>query len=166
MDKDFLRAGNPRKIISCYNNLLGMESISALKTELDDHVKAIYALALNHFQFAERQRNTEWRQKVSRYYYACYNASKALRFHMDGNFSSDVTDHKKIGDLPDDFPNKEYFKNKIESMRTDRNSCDYDHQIAQDDLIDSPESIRNVSTDFLEEVQIYCNNRGLALTGN
>ncbi|NTE60862.1 hypothetical protein G6L68_09420 [Agrobacterium fabrum] len=148
LDREFLKAGNPRKILSNYRNFAGEYFSNAVEDQLRKHVHAIFRLALHHFEFAERQRSQEWRQKVSRNYYACYNASKALRFQVEGAYSTDVSDHKKIGDLPDDFPNRDYFKNKIETMRTDRNSCDYDHAVAEEDLIDSSADIAKITHEF------------------
>jgi len=163
LDKEFLKAGNPRKIISCYSMLLGDTFTRGVEAEIAVHTTAIFALATSHFEFAERQRSSEWRQKISRYYYACYNGSKALRFQVDGAFSADVSDHKKVGELPSDFPNRDYYKNKMESMRTDRNSCDYDHAVMVADLLDTPENIGQFTRDFLDQVKAYCNARGLSL---
>ncbi|ATN34472.1 hypothetical protein ACO34A_11735 [Rhizobium sp. ACO-34A] len=163
MDKEFLKAGNPRKIVACYAGLLGAGLTKIVEDELEIHAKAIYALSVDHFEFAERQKSAEWRQKVSRYYYACYNASKAVRFHFDANLSTDVSDHKKIGELPNDFPNREYYKNTLDAMRTDRNSCDYDHAVTVTDLLKKPEETGKIAEEFLADVQSYCLSRGLDL---
>jgi hypothetical protein len=86
------------------------------------------------FSFAARQNNRWWRQKISRLYYGAYNVSRAVRLCVSGEFSDDSTDHKRIGDLPADFPNQALYKNRLNSLRDDRNLCDYDHTARAADL--------------------------------
>lgn len=165
LERDFLKAGNPRKIAALYSAILSAETVANIENELSEHALALFSLALDHYNFAERQRASEWRQRVSRYYYACYSASKALRFFVDGNLSAEVTDHKRIGELPDDFQDRERFKLNLETMRTDRNTSDYDHIAVVGDLLSTPSDVANTTKEFLIAVKVYCQNRGLELGG-
>lgn len=163
VERDFLKAGNPRKIVNLYATFLSSDSRNSIEGELREHVVGLFSLALTHFAFAERLRAADWRQQVSRYYYACYNASKALRFFSEGHFSAEVADHKKISELPDDFNDKDKFKLNLENMRTDRNTSDYDHIAAVADLLATPPEIATLTRDFLTAVRDYCLARGLTL---
>lgn len=165
LERDFLKAGNPRRIAILYSAVLSNDSRQRIENELNEHVLGLFELGVTHFKFAERLRSSEWRQQISRYYYACYNASKALRFFSDGNFSAEVADHKKVGELPDDFPERDRFKLNLETMRTDRNTSDYDHIAGVDDLLSTPTDIALTTRDFLNTVKDYCLARGLPLGG-
>lgn len=120
INKDFLKLGNHRKIINVYSDFLDEKEISKISSQIKSHTKLIYELALDHYKFAASLRKKQWRQKVSRLYYAGYNASKAIRFDNDGNHSTDVKDHEKVGMIPDGFPDKATYENELKSLRVDR----------------------------------------------
>lgn len=118
-------------------------------------------LGKNHFNFAKSLSKRNWRQKVSRYYYGAYNSSKAIRYFIDGYHSTDSSDHKKIGNLPEDFPNKETYNTRLKELRDDRNKCDYDHSITENDLFIPYRESEELTRNFLKDSVTYLTERGL-----
>jgi hypothetical protein len=53
---------------------------------------------------------------------------------VNGQYSREVKDHEKVGDLPDDFSDKNTYANRLRLLREDRNLCDYDHTVVEADL--------------------------------
>ncbi|WP_197417424.1 hypothetical protein, partial [Sinorhizobium sp. GL28] len=163
MDQEFLKAGNPSKIASAYSSFLSPADIDKIKTEARKHSAAMYNLGITHYRFAINLKSPHWRQKISRLYYASYNASKAIRFDNDGNHSTDVKDHSKIGALPNNFPNKATYENTLSTLRDDRNSCDYDHLAKATDLINTTSDYSRLVTSFLRDAHDYLTLRGVQL---
>ena len=132
--------------------------------ELDpDDTAALFKLGETHFRFAARQPKAHWRQKISRFYYAAYNVTRALRLHVAGEYSTDVKDHQRIERLPDDFPSKERFANQLKALREDRNLCDYDHTKRAADLVLGTNQSASLVTEFLNEAREYLKRRGLGV---
>lgn len=143
--------------------MLDAAAIGAIDAEISKNVAQLYLLGKNHYLFARRQDNREWRQKISRLYYASYNASRAVRLFETGDFATDVSDHKKIEMIPPDFPNRNTYANRLGVLRGDRNLCDYDHTASQEDLaLGINESVELVA-DFLRDAQIYLEGRGVTI---
>ena len=144
-------------------NLIGIvdpTGISGIEQEILKNVRQLFALGRQHFYFARRQHNRHWRQKISRLYYGAYNASRAIRLLVAGDFSTDSTDHKKIEDLPKDFPNKDKYVNRLSALREDRNVSDYDHTAQITELaITVPDATLLVES-FLRDTQAYLSSRG------
>ncbi len=163
MDKLFLKAGNPHKIANAYSTLLTAVEIQKIHAEARIHSAAMYTLGINHYRFASRLGRHYWRQKISRFYYASYNVSKAVRFDFDGVHSTDVKDHGKVGDLPTDFPNRATYQNRLSTLRDDRNSCDYDHMIRAADLLNTTSECSLLVYSFLRDAHDYLVNRGVTL---
>ena len=116
-----LRAGaNVRKLKENLVNVVDAAAISAIDTEICTNVAQLYALGQGHYYFAIRQNNRSWRQKISRLYYAAYNVSRAVRLCVNGEYSTDSSDHRKIETLPDDFPNWNKYANRLGALREDR----------------------------------------------
>lgn len=160
-----LELGNIRKVKSRLSDILDAAALEAIENEIEMNVQGLYSLALTHHRFAKKQAATQWRQKVSRLYYAAYNASRATRMYVSGDFSTDSTDHKKIGDLPDDFPSKSTYANKLGVLRDDRNLSDYDHLSRAGDLTSSAKEHFRMVEDFLQDVHTYLKKRGIELKG-
>lgn len=165
MTSQFLKIGNPRKVIACLENVLDSESLDRIEAELRSHSSQLYSLALHHYRFAVSQSPSHWRQKVSRLYFSSYAASRAIRLFDRGYHSEEVKDHKKIGELPDDFPKISFFKNRLEVLRDDRNTCDYDHTSLSGDLVISHKEAASLVKEFLEETRRYLIDRGLHVKG-
>jgi hypothetical protein len=158
-----LVTGNPRKLRENLVDILDATAISAIEQEILNNIAQLYSLGRNHYLFALRQNNRAWRHKMSRFYYAAYNASRSIRLSVSGEYSTDSSDHKKIEVLPRDFPNSNTYGNKLGILREDRNLCDYDHTATLGDLILTPYDAGELVRQFLEDVQTYLRARGVAL---
>lgn len=165
MPSKLLGLGNPKKVIEHLRSILDGAAIDAIEVEMAAQVSKLYALGIHHYKFAEKQSGRNWRQRVSRLYYSAYAASRATRLQVHGHFSVDVKDHQKIGDLPDDFPNKALYSNRLDILREDRNTCDYDHASVVGDLLISPADATILVRDYLIETRAYLEARGQRLRG-
>lgn len=163
---EFANLANPRKVVSALKGVVDPIAIAAIEREIGHQAQAMFNLSLKHFRIAKRLNAPDWRQKVSRSYYASYSCSKLLRYYVEGTNSKDVGDHKKVGNLPDDFPNRAFYSNKLTIMREDRNLCDYDHIAKAKDLSIGVGGTITLSRDFIHEVKVYVSGRGLVLVGN
>jgi hypothetical protein len=115
-------------------HVLSRKSSLAFDAEVKQNVAQLFSLGENHFEFAKTLAPIHWRQVVSRAYYGAYSVSKAIRLGVRGQYSQEVKDHEKIGDIPDDFPDKNTYANRLRLLRDDRNLCDYDHTAGEADL--------------------------------
>ena len=114
----------------------------------------LFKLGKSHYRFARRQNNRDWRQKISRLYYGAYNISRAVRLCVNGEYSTESSDHKKVEAIPDDFPNKNTYSNRMAVLRDDRNLCDYDHAAVIGDLILAPGDALQLVGDFLQDAKV------------
>jgi hypothetical protein len=157
-----LRAGtNVRKVKDNLVSVVDVTAISAIEAEICANAAQLYALGRAHYRFAVRQNNRSWRQKISRLYYAAYNVSRAIRLCVSGDYSTDSSDHKRIDSLPDNFPNKNQYANRLPVLRDDRNLCDYDHTGKMTDLVVSVNDAVELVRRFMEDAQVYLKNRGV-----
>jgi hypothetical protein len=157
-----LRAGaNVRKVKDNLVNVVDATAISAIEAEICTNVAQLYALGRGHYYFAVRQNNRSWRQKISRLYYAAYNVSRAVRLCVNGEYSIDSSDHKRIEVLPDDFPNRNRYANRLGVLRDDRNLCDYDHTAKLTDLVVNVSDAAELVQQFLKDAHRYLKQRGV-----
>lgn len=161
----FSTISNPRKIVSALTGIVDQSAIDSIELEIRRHSQMMFDLSLKHFRVAERLGTPDWRQKVSRAYYASYNCSKMLRYFVDGYHSKEVSDHKKIGDIPSDFPGRSIFFNRLQIMREDRNLCDYDHDARATDLSIGVSDSIELSRSFIRSSKQYVGGRGFLLRG-
>lgn len=160
---DFINIGNPRKIITILDGILDQANLDLIEAEIRRNTSQLFDLAITHYRFANSLNRSQWRQKVSRLYYAGYSASKAIRYFSTGHHSTEGADHKKVGDLPGDFPRKNFFTNKLTVLRDARNTCDYDHTSKANSLIISTKESSEVVTEFLKESKGYLSGRGVII---
>ncbi len=156
-------AANVRRLKDNLVNVVDGVAIEAIEAEIRTNVSQLYALGRNHYFFAVRQNNRSWRQKISRLYYAAYNVSRALRLCVNGEYSIDSSDHKKIESVPDDFPNKNKYANRLGVLREDRNLCDYDHTAKIGDLVVGIRDSIELVEQFLKDAESYLKHRGVNL---
>lgn len=161
MDDDHLLQLNPRKVIRCLASIVPADELAKIETELRQNVQQLMRLGQAHLRSAKQASGPlSWRQRVSRGYYGAYAASRAIRLEVAGFYSSDAGDHKKIGDLPDDFNAATRWKDFLMKFRADRNLADYDHSVSESAL-----ELRSVdylahAEDFLKEARRYLLARG------
>ena len=67
------------------------------------------------------------RAVYSRAYYGAYNASKAVRYLVNGEVSLKGDDHRKASELPDDFPRVDHWSRVITELYEDRLRADYEN---------------------------------------
>jgi len=159
-----LRVGvNVRKLKDNLVSVVDPAAISAIEAEICLNVAQLFALGKSHYRFATRQNNRAWRQKTSRLYYAAYNISRAIRLCVNGEYSTDASDHRKVEALPDDFPNRSTYGNRLGILRDDRNLCDYDHTGKLSDLVMDLDDATDLVRQFSLDAQVYLKQRGVDL---
>lgn len=156
-----LAATNVRKLHSNLANVLETPALAAIQAEIHANVRQLYMLGRVHFLFAKRQSIRDWRQQISRFYYGAYNVSRAIRLCVQGEYSTDSSDHKKIEGLPDDFPDRNTYANRLSVLREDRNLCDYDHAASRDDLVLGVTDSMELVEKFLDDAKMYLRNRSI-----
>lgn len=156
-----LNLGNPRKVKENLSGLLDAAALQLIESEIELNARGLLALARNQYRFALRQTRPNWRQQVSRLYYAGYNASRAVRLYVHGEYSTDVKDHQRFDKLPNDLPNRARYANQFAVLREDRNACDYDHLFMAGDLALGTQAATELVRDFLDDIVVYLRNSGL-----
>jgi len=159
----FNAASNPLKIIKNLAGILAEVELDKIRREIDVNVVALYKLGESHFLFAKAISNTEWRQKISRLYYGAYNVRRAVSLKFDGTYSTDSSDHQKIDSIPDTFNNYAVYRNKLKSLRDDRNLADYNHLAKIEDLLLSVEESERLVTDLFSDAKNYFTSSGINL---
>lgn len=153
---------NPNKIINLLSIILSSQELQKIADLRNKHCKMLLKLSYHHLKFAkEISSSKDWRQKISRAYYSCYNASKALRLNTNGEYSQQGADHKNIGKLPNSFPNENTWSNFLNQFRSDRNLADYDHEKKCSELAHAPKKYINKSEEFYIEAKKYLKGRGI-----
>ena len=151
---------NPREMIRILSPLISNRAIKQLESELKHQTVQLFKLGESHFEFARKLPEIEWRQRVSRGYYGVYNCKRALALYVNGQYSTDASDHKKISEIPDDFPERETRVTRLRDLREDRNTCDYDHAATEHDLLIDPKEIIDFCSSFILDIKKYLTNKG------
>ena len=144
-------------------HLLAPAALQALDDDIQLNVRQLYLLGRAHFTFAKRLAPRNWRQTVSRSYYAAYNVSKSIRLHVSGTYSSETTDHSRIGDLPGSFPTKSTYANQLAVLRRDRNLSDYDHTVGEADLVLGRTATVELVESFLRDARLFLRGLGVPI---
>ena len=152
---------NIHRIIRCLSSILPQSEIKKIEDVENKNVKQLISLAQAHLRFARLAEGpSSWRQRVSRGYYSVYNISRAIRLAVNGDYYEDTKDHKRIGDLPDDFPSVNQWKELLTKFRGDRNLADYDHSVSEKSLELRSIDYLNHARVFLNDAKIYLKLRG------
>ncbi len=157
-----LASANDLKMINNLNHLLEVTELQKLTSELHRNVVELYNLGIAHYTFAADLRDEDWRQKISRLYYAVYNVRRALMLKHNGSFSTDASDHQKIDDLPEQLKNRESHITNLRTLREDRNLADYSHLARVEDLIIKPNDAKVFASSFIENCKEYLTMNGLS----
>lgn len=158
-----LASSNALKMIQNLNHLLAQQELAKLTAELNRNVDALFALGVIHFTFASSLNNNDWRQKISRLYYAAYNIRRAVALKHSGAFSTDSSDHKNVDQLPDGMNNRESHINNLRNLREDRNLSDYSHLAIASDLVIAPDDALNFVTQFIADCRHFLLQNGLVV---
>lgn len=156
-------SGNTLRLINQVAPLLSADSEASLRSAHDENVRRLYRLGREQYRFARRLSAASWRQAVSRLYYGGYNAVRAVRLAVDGSYSQDASDHRKVGELPDDFPDRVRYGNRLRALRSDRNLCDYDHLAVVADLVELPDGWAALVRELLDAARDYLGDRGIVV---
>ena len=158
-----LLVGNPRKVRANLLHLLSPDSVQAIDSEIAANARALFALGAQHYAFAVSVSRPQWRQAISRAYYGAFGVVRSVRFFVEGHYSTETGEHKKVDDLPADFPNRATYTVQLPVLRDDRNLSDYDHTATEADLaIPRDEAIQLVGN-LIGDARGYLQSRGLTL---
>lgn len=164
MDSDHPLNLNLRKVVSCLGGVLTPHQKHRITQELYRNVRQAIRLAETHLKCARMinpRISGSWRQKVSRGYYCCYCASRAIRLAKTGVFSTEAQDHQRIGELPDAFPDRAIWTDVLTKFRADRNLADYDHTVSASALEYSTDKYIEHAQRFLDEVKKHLRSEGI-----
>ena len=156
-----LAATNVLQMKNNLSHILEDSAIEAINLELKKNITELFSLGLIHYNTAIQQR--EWRQIVSRLYYAAYNIGRAVRLFSDGSFSNKPVDHKMVGIFPDNFPHAAIYFTQFPILREDRNLADYDHSAQVGDLVISLTEARDLVSTLIEDSRRFLGERGILL---
>ncbi len=154
---------NSGELIAELRPIIGVRASNRLQDEVNSNVIGLFKLGEMHFHFASQPliAHGDWRQIVSRAYYGVYNVVRAIKLNKFGVYSTDVSDHKEVQNLPDDFPNHDSRKNILKQFRDDRNTADYDHDANESDLNQSASNAVAFSVSFIVDARAYLQARGV-----
>jgi HEPN domain-containing protein len=118
-------------------------------------------LAREHLEDARAALTTNKSRMIfSRSYYAVYNASKAVRYIVNGVVSLKGDDHQRTSDLPDDFPQVEMWSETIPKLYQHRLLADYDNWRATASQFSlTPEEAVEQAGNFVAASQAYLNEK-------
>lgn len=161
-----LELGNHARVLRILELISGRSDLSWYNEEVHAVVCRWVNLAMQHLRtargLAPKPRN--WRGVVSRSYYAAYNASRALRYAVSGSIKLDVDDHKVVGDLPPDFPNRAAWSTFLIDLRKDRNLADYEPWTKTlSALSERPRTSLDRTEEFLRQSKTYLRKKGIKL---
>jgi uncharacterized protein (UPF0332 family) len=142
---------------------LGEASTSEKIRRYANHVGICWLrLALEHLDDARCSLSAgRARATFSRSYYAAYNASKALRYIVDGSVSLKGDDHPKASsDLPDDFPDVDKWSGIVTDLYEHRLRADYDNwQATSGENVLSPDVTLDLANEFVDRCRSYLTSR-------
>ncbi len=134
-----------------------------IEQEIHKNTKELFELGEEHYNFAKQTAKVHWRQRISRFYYGAYNVRRAVQLCYKGIYSTDSSDHKKISELPDSFRNIDTYKNKLKTLRDDRNLADYDHSVSENELVFTQEEYEQLVTNFINDAHTFLQQQGVSL---
>lgn len=159
----FNAAPNALRMIRNLTGILDELELQKIRNEIDSNVIGLYRLGENHFTFAKSIKASEWRQRISRLYYAAYNIKRAIALKHDGSYTTDSSDHQKIDLLPESLNNHALYKVKLKNLRDDRNLADYSHLGQESDLLLSVFEAEKVVSDLMIDAKKFLTDNGIVL---
>lgn len=155
--------GNTYTTINNLKNILDEAALEKIQNAVNHEIRLLFQLGLDHYIFAKSIDHTFWRQKVSRLYYAAYNARRAIQLRDIGKYSTDVSDHKDIENLPASFNQRIVHGSMLKQLRDDRNLADYSHAGQVKDLFATTLEFELKVEDFLGDCRDYLKKAGITL---
>jgi len=158
-----LLIGNPYSAINNLQGILVEAELEKIRIAVKKEVRLLYSLGQDHFQFAKSISHNTWRQKVSRLYYAAYNTRRAIQLQDSGKYSTDVSDHKEIDNLPQNLNRRTIHGSMLKQLRDDRNLADYSHLGKAEDLFTTTQELEEMVEGFIEDCKSYLIAAGITL---
>jgi hypothetical protein len=155
--------GNPYSAINNLQGILIEDEIEKIRVAVKKEVQLLFALGQDHLQFAKSINHSIWRQKVSRLYYAAYNTRRSVQLQDSGKYSTDVSDHKEIDNLPNNINNRTIHGSMLKQLRDDRNLADYSHHGKADDLFVTTQELEEQVEQFINDCKVYLIAAGVNL---
>lgn len=165
--REILQIPNHGLVKRVLSSFCGTTSLEFLDEAVRRQARAWFRLGVEHARVARAlsgKKTRDWRSVVSRAYYAAYNASRAVRYLVDGQVQMDVTDHKKVGELPRDFPDRGDWTVFLTDLHDARNKSDYDpwpETIRE--LPRTPGELLSGAATFLRAAAEYLRGRGVRI---
>lgn len=158
-----LLAGNCQKVRANLLHLLSADSVRAIDDEIAANARGLFELGEQHYSFAISLGRSHWRQTISRAYYGAFGIVRSVRLFVDGHYSTESNEHKKIDGLPHDFPNRATYSVQLPVLRDDRNLCDYDHTATEAELVIPREDAVTLVASLIQDARSYLHSRGLTV---
>ncbi len=151
------RIRNHAEFRSTLADLTLVNDLPAYDQQVLNITQCWFRLGHEHLEDATiANRENRIRSVYSRAYYAVYNASKAVRYHVNGVVSFKGDDHQKAGDLPSDFPNAANWTARISEMYEHRLRADYDNwSLTPSEHTLNPSDCVTLAGQFLQECRQY-----------
>ena len=158
-----LLIGNPYTTINNLKGILDEVALENIKKAVVLEVRLLFELGIDHYSFAKSVDRKYWRQKVSRLYYAAYNIRRAVQLQDNGKYSTDVSDHKDIDNLPSGLNQRTIHGAVLKQLRDDRNLADYSHLGKEEDLFATTKELEQKVEEFLTDSKNYLKDAGIIL---
>lgn len=158
-----LASGNPNRLLKNLGHILSEVELDKIRRAVDHEVFGLYQLGMSHYYFASSIGKSEWRQKISRLYYAAYNVKRAIQLKDSGVYSTDSSDHQRIDELPKNLENAATYKGKLKNLRDDRNLADYSHVANEGDLLIKVADSEALVDDFITDAKKLLEDQGIVL---
>ncbi|MDD5335315.1 MAG: hypothetical protein PHS32_16405 [Rhodoferax sp.] len=158
-----LLIGNPYTTINNLKGILDDIALENIKKAVILEIQLLFQLGMDHYSFAKNIDQKYWRQKVSRLYYAAYNIRRAIQLQDSGKYSTDVSDHKDIDNLPPSLNQRTIHGSMLRQLRDDRNLADYSHLGQEGDLFATTKELEQKVDEFLIDCRNYLKKAGIIL---
>ena len=158
-----LASSNPQRLIKNLAGVLAKAQLKKIDVAVCDEARLLFELGNTHYEFAKTIDATEWRQKISRLYYAAYNVKRAVALRNDGSFSTENKDHATVDALPTTLNNHATYSGKLRNLREDRNLADYSHLAKESDLLISVGDAEELVTDFVKDAKEFLVSKGVTV---
>lgn len=158
----FTALGNPWRLTRLLQKVVDKDAIAAIQSEHKRTVKTMLELSMSHRMAAKKlSRIKHWRSFISRLYYCAYIANRAVRYGANGQFEASAQDHENSKNLPEDFQEKDRWRDFFRHFHLDRNMCDYDSEAGIKDLHYPPAIYAQKTDEFIAVAEKFLQERSM-----
>jgi uncharacterized protein (UPF0332 family) len=160
---EFIRMTGNHREFSAKLEALGQHETSQSIKRYANHVGLSWLrLSLEHLEDARISLvSARSHTAYSRSYYAAYNASKAVRYIVNGVVSLKGHDHPRASsDLPDDFPDVDRWSQVVTDLYEHRLRADYDNWVSTsaENSLSADDAFR-LANQFVDRCRSYLSRR-------